>query len=397
VAHTRHYYPDTVHTRAVASTDRTLDAFAVFERDADLAVEWPFQLDPDQRAALTRLAGSIPYFGRADSVCFGSVPAGWAPDAHEVWVPQDVAETILDGPPATAVLAPQLPLQLDTLVARPLEVRRGGLVFPAGSRLVAYQRRSSPLRWATRTTRRPQSTVTAVRFAVLQAGLPPETDALVYTDLLRQAALYQLSGLREERQHTMLGGKSADQSPMTGHQHAHYLPLITDRRLSGLLVWAPGGLPEDEVKALTAVDRLYSTQNPNWRLRIRAAAVGEVPQVWPELAGRGARVWRSVTPFTPAYFPKRNQPPEVYLRQEVCRELANRGRPEPVEVSVLGEDWRPWRRYRPTARRRHDPGQGQATRLGAFLRLRFDQPQTTPIALGHLSHFGLGLFHPEQS
>ena len=39
VSHTRHYFPDMAHRSGAASVDRTLDAFAVFERDAELAVQ----------------------------------------------------------------------------------------------------------------------------------------------------------------------------------------------------------------------------------------------------------------------------------------------------------------------------------------------------------------------
>jgi CRISPR-associated protein Csb2 len=57
-------------------------------------------------------------------------------------------------------------------------------------------------------------------------------------------------------------------------------------------------------------------------------------------------------------------------------------------------EWTAWRRYRPSARFRRDPRQGSANRPSAFLRIEFDSPVPGPLALGHLSHFGLGLFAP---
>ena len=39
--------------------------------------------------------------------------------------------------------------------------------------------------------------------------------------------------------------------------------------------------------------------------------------------------------------------------------------------------------------------QGRASKPSAILRLRFSEPVSGPLALGHLSHFGLGLFMPE--
>ena len=396
-AHTRHYYPDTVHRTGAQSTDRTLDAFAVFERGADLAVHWPFDLPAEQHAALCRLASSIPYLGRADSICSGSVPTEWNPGPHERWVPVDVAESVPAAARVTSVLGAELPLRLDALLGRPLDVRSGGLLFPAGTRLIGYQQdRPAPVpRPARRVSHGPAPT--AVRFSALQAGLPPETDAVVYTDLLRQAALSRLGGLRPERADTQLGGKAGDQQRLDRHRHAHYLPLLADRRLTGLVVWAPGGLPEDELKALTAVECLYSKVNPAWRLTVRVAGIGTAREVATELApedpGTG---WRSATPFTPPRYPKRHADWPSFLRGEITRELANRDLPAPAEVTLLEGHWQAWRRYRPSARTRQDPLQGQANRASAFLRITFDEPVAGPVALGHLSHFGLGLFVPEQ-
>ncbi|MGH8571072.1 MAG: hypothetical protein ACREX8_00655, partial [Gammaproteobacteria bacterium] len=46
---------------------------------------------------------------------------------------------------------------------------------------------------------------------------------------------------------------------------------------------------------------------------------------------------------------------------------------------------------------RRDARQGQATRASAFLRIELAESVPGPLALGHLSHFGLGLFAPERS
>ncbi len=395
VSHTRHYYPDMAHRNGASSTDRTLDAFAVFERGAELGMHWRIELTKEQRAALQRLAGAIPYFGRADSLCEGFLPAEWEPGGHDRWEPLDVADSVDDEAVVTSVLAPELPLQLDALLARPVDVRKGGLLFPAGTHLLAYQRVNTALR--IRAQPRPRTEpVTAVRLSVLQAGLPPQADSLIYTDLLRQGALSKLARLPEERALTQLGGRTADGKAMEGHGHAHFLPLITDRRLASLVVWVPNGIPEDELKALTKLDKLYGPFNPDWKLTIRIAGIGTPAQVAPELMPpRPSAVWRSATPFTPSRYPKRNADWPEFLHGEVARELASRGLPPPRAVTLLKEEWQPWRRYRPSARVRRDTRQGQATRASAFLRIELAEPTCGALALGHLSHFGLGLFVPE--
>ncbi|HET9255992.1 MAG TPA: hypothetical protein VFO16_12425, partial [Pseudonocardiaceae bacterium] len=222
--------PPTVHV----PWHTVVGGVAVFDRDAELALRWPFELDPAQHAALERLVSSIPYLGQADNACSGSLSTGWEPGSHDTWVPVDVAESV-SAAPTTTVLAPELPLRFGALLNPPVEVRRGGLPFPAGTHLVPYQRRPR------------EEMVTAVRYRVSQTVLPPQTESLIYTDLLHRGALSKLGVLRAHRAHTLLGGRRADGKTMEGHHHAHYLPLITGRRVSGLVVWVPGELPADEL------------------------------------------------------------------------------------------------------------------------------------------------------
>jgi CRISPR-associated protein Csb2 len=384
ISHTRHYYPD-----AKDGTDRTLDAFAVFGTDDQLAAQWPIKLDPDKRDALRRIAESIPYFGRADSICTATIETGWTPAGHMIWKPLDVAERMNDYTEATSVLAPELPLVIDTLLASPAEVRRGGLRFPAGSRLVAYgldRPADQPLRG---TKPRPARTVTAVRFDLMQAALPPDTDAAIYTDLLRQAAIRQLG---DNPAGTMLGGRTSDNAPMKGGLHAHYLPISRDRRLTGLVVWIPGTLADKEVTAVCDVRALYDYKH---RVQVRVSGIGTIEQVAPELVGP-ARTWRAVTPFTPSRYPKKNRDEwQSFVVNEIQRELRFRGCDHAPEVELMHGPWTAFVRHRPAARLRGDKRQGQAHLPAEFVRLRFAEPVHGPLTLGWLSHFGLGLFAPE--
>jgi CRISPR-associated protein Csb2 len=384
LAHSRHYYPD-----AKDGTDRTLDAFAVFGPEDQLAAQWPAELEPDQRDALRRIAESIPYFGRADSICTGTIQTGWTPVGHAIWKPLDVAEHVDGYAEATSVLAPEIPLLIDTLLAHAAEVRRSGLRFPVGSRLVAY----GLDRPADTPMPRPLSvearTATAVRFDLLHTALPPDTDAAIYTDLLRQAAIKQLGGNADG---TMLGGRTSDDKPMQGGKHAHYLPIISDRHLAGLVVWVPGGLADKELSALCDVRALYDYKH---RVQVRVSGIGAVEQVAPEFAGP-ARTWRAVTPFTPSRYPKKNRDEwRAFVVKETQRELGLRGHNSAADVEFIDGSWTAFVRHRPSARLRGDKRQGQAHLPAELLRLRFSQPVHGPLTLGWLSHFGLGLFMPE--
>lgn len=381
VAHTRHYYPDSRN-----GTDRTLDTFAVLSPDAELAAQWPGELAANQHATLERLAASMPYLGRADSLCEARVTGSWAPTDHETWVPLDTADSVARESTGTAVLAPQIPLQIETLLARPVDVRRGGLLFPAGSRFVGYQRTAPVAPLPVIRPAAPEST--AVRFDVLQAAFPPETDTVVFADMLRRAALSKLGADRTGRPRTLLGGRTAtDEKMQDQHQHAHYLPVLRDRRLFGLVVWVPAGLPDRELEAVTRVRRLSSSWQKE-RLDIRVSGYGPVADTAADLAGP-ARSWQSVTPFVPSRYPKRSDGGLAYLEREIEAELDHRGLPAPSSIIVVaGRDTREFVRHRPSR------PSSRVNRPASFLHLTFAEPVAGPIALGHLSHFGLGLFEP---
>lgn len=104
-----------------------------------------------------------------------------------------------------------------------------------------------------------------------------------------------------------------------------------------------------------------------------------------------------MTPFTPPRYPKRNAGWLNYLRTELRKELESRRLPPLRTVEPLEGEWRSWRRYRPSARIQRKKSQGQAIHISAFLRIELAEPTHGPLALGHLSHFGLGLFVPERA
>ena len=397
LAHTRHYYPDADDRSGRRSTDKTFDAFAVFGRADELAVTWQVELGDEHRTALEKLAISIPYLGRADSLCEARVETAWEPTSrHELWIPADVAEDIPKNAPATVLLSPVIPLQVEALLASPHEVRSQGLPLPIGAHLIGYLQKRPAERYTPARRPRPrQRVVTAVRFDVLGPAQPPATEAVTYTGLLRQAALSILGRSPADRPATVLGGKDENGKPLAGHDHAHYLPLIHDRRLTGLLVWAPwsaDGLPEDELDALLKVRKLWSEDESD-RLDVRPSGTGLAKALAPGLTGP-ALSWISATPYTPSRYAKPSHDWLDFLRDDIAHELAYRGLP-PAEVSLVSGEWAAFRRYRPSAQFRHDRRQGSATKPSALLRLQFKTSVTGPIALGHLSHFGLGLFTPE--
>lgn len=402
LSHTRHYLPDTKHRTGKVSTDLALDAFAILGGDATIYAHWSTQLEPAQEKALERLADSLPYLGRADSICDASVQHGRTPLSAAMAVPlldSDAPDDMIQ----IDVLAPAFPFDIDALTTEVQQVRTAKLVYPPGSRLIQYAV-PPPERPRTKPHRRPARSqkVTTVRFTLKGTPQPRATDAVAVTDALRAASLDTLGDvLRRPAEGSNLVGKDADGKPLTDHQHAHYLALTEGDHITELAIWAPGGLTDEE---LTALDRLAgrtigvprNVAGPR-NLHVRINAYGDIEVLPPHLVGPST-TWISTTPFVLSRWRPRNADPQEHFIKEINRELQSRGLPGPTKITPLpGKHWALYRRHRWTPHHRNGTttktvGSRNDTRPANALQLDFGQPVTGPLALGHLSHFGLGLF-----
>lgn len=304
---------------------------------------------------------------------------------------------------------------------------------PPGSRWVAYARRRDcfkvePARRVSRpgTARKMQ----VARFALDSTVLPLVTETLPVAESARQ----MLMGIYGRRSPDPAGsrgcsaifsGKTADGEPLQGHGHAYYLPTDEDGdgRLDHLSIVATDGFSDDELKALDQLPELKSCgrEESGYPLRVLLLGLGRLDdyQPWPL---RASPSWVSATPFiAPRYLKKRGtkrDPAELWfcrhdflaavLREELTRLIQRRldlgdlqldaVKIEPVVdehgvFRVGARNLRPiqFKRFR---RKRGDDGGNRAA--GSF-RIDFGCKVRGPIALGHSSHFGLGLFVPEST
>jgi len=143
------------------------------------------------------------------------------------------------------------------------------------------------------------------------------------------------------------------------------------------------------MRAVADLDRLTGFGHvPDFRpTRLGLEAVGEIEKVAPELVGP-SKVWTSHTPFAPPRHGKRHQSWDDLVAAQVKEELVRRDKPAPVRVALVRGEWLAYRRHRPTTERLEEG------RRATGVRIEFDRPVTGPLALGALSHFGLGLFVP---
>jgi CRISPR-associated protein Csb2 len=383
LAHTRHYLPDNK-----LGTDKVFDAFVVVDRDSSLVVTWEADLTGTERAALRDLCDHLPYLGRAESICEATLleechdrPAG----SRLVRALSD--DAVVDD--ALRMLVPSAPLDLEALMARTTDVRKGGRLDPPGSERVSYERPRVAQPTSNR-TRHPVHTVTAIRWSIVTNAQPSIKSAIVMADALRAAAMSRFGTPPS----AVLGGKDATGTPLSGHRHAHYLALPRldndgGRLLTTLVIWAPGGLPESEQAALGKLDRLSGREFvAEFRpCRLGLEAFGAIENVAPEICGPSA-VWESVTPFAPPRHPRRGQDWYDFTISEVQRELQFVGKPPASSVEPLTGDWLDFRRHRIREARAADARRAIGIRIG------FEEQIAGPLCLGSLSHFGLGLFVP---
>lgn len=408
LSHTRHYLPDTVHRSGAASTDLALDAFAILGDDATIRVIWPGDLTSAQDQALGRLTASLPYLGRADSLCDARIDRDWTPDGKHLAVPLDLSDEPTDQAAVTSLLSPELPLDFTALTMTPTDIRAAKLLYPPGSRQVPYivpqPEQPQPRR---RHTVRTATNPTVVRLSLTGTPAPAVTDIVTISDALRAACVKSLTDIRGGNAATsLLAGKDHDGQPLAGHRHAHFLPITDNARLTGLAIWAPGGLDQDELQALTrlagrTVGAPEGVPGPRG-LHVRVTAHGG-PELLPAALTGPATTWMSATPFIPTRHRKRKQDNIGFLCDEIERELDYRDITTPVSITPVS---RPelvlYTRHRFTPHRR--PGQAGKTTGRRdehapmyAARIEFSEPIQGPLSLGTLSHFGLGLFQPART
>ncbi len=397
--HTRHYLPDLEHRKGEPGrTDLTLDPFLSVGRDDELLVRWDADLQGEQRQALAKLAELLPYLGRSESVCDARVmDADPVPD-ETWWRPGGT------GPRRARLLAAARPVSLAALEASTMDVRGRRRTVPPGTRWVSYATEDPAAASAPLDAAASAEPVTAIRFAVTGRVPLMATHGVLLADEAHRQAGHELTeaGLADAERKEILGSNGA----ATDHGHAHWIPLAArgekPQAVRHLVVWVPHGLRTKEVRAVLGLRGMSGRRGsaehgydvrgfPPVELLFQAA--GGIEQVAPELSGPACR-WRSLTPYLPVRHRKR-EPLEEYLAADVATELGYRHLPPAAVVPVdpqpqLPDRWaREFRRYRLTENM-------SRSRPGLRLRLEFAEPIAGPLLLGQLSHFGYGIFVPDE-
>ena len=258
---------------------------------------------------------------------------------------------------------------------------------------------------------------TIARFLIAGRPLPRIEDAVRIGELMRRAALAQFGWKKDEATGRSIpcapwriSGRDADGRPLAdpAHPHAFWLPedADSDGWIDHISVYIESGIDDDVRARLDRITRLWLAprQRPGgdepepatskeWRLALegfgRPADFAGSARIFGE-----ATRWRSATPFLAAGHLKASGYPG-----EVRRLLKRRGLDaDGVEVEELksigvgGTERHALHFHRFRSR----GGEKQPDTAGALLRIAFPKPFTGPLAIGFGSHFGLGLFMPDE-
>ena len=405
LAHTRHYLPGPAHKQGVATDkSKVLDTFVTVSPDDELIVRWDVDLDEPSREAMSALADHLTYLGRAESICDVEARFGCSPDVH----PATGQLSAEDSTPSIALLAPTRPLDEAALTVTTTQVRSTlKRREPPQTHRLRYPRPvPGPDVQARASGRRTTDVVDTVRWAIASNARPSRYAAVAWADILRQAVFSKYGGPEKRQAPPILSGKTPEGSRADNHhRHVHWLAFGAqdDRRLSTLVAWAPNGFVTEEDRGVVDEEVLDAMANVRFLrsqgLRdVHSCAIGvegwgNAHDIVPELANP-SRTWRSFTPFAPSRHRHKNAGDRsTFVARSITQELRWRGFDQTAPtVDILEEgDWHHFRRHRPNKERLSQ------ARAVVGLDLEFPEPVAGPIALGALSHFGLGLFMPMDS
>ena len=456
-AHTRHYMPQGKLDKGREKTALVFDGFVHLPRGVEIVAAWPaLALNGALFGLAADLAEAIGYLSRSESWTECRALDDWNGEANcrlagaesagtpvRVLAPRSPAayaaerqRLIADAGREATGPAPRprrrnktgadtLPERLvDALALDTADYQDRGWSRPPAAYEVVYMCAADarpsviPRSFAgRRRTTESEDRPTIARFLVAGRPLPRIEDAVRIGELMRRAALAQFGWKKDEATGRsipcapwQISGRDADGRPLadSAHPHAFWLPedADSDGWIDHISVYIESGIDDDVRARLDRITRLWLAprQRPGgdepepatlkeWRLALEGFGRPADFAGSARIFGAATR-WRSAAPFLAAGHLKASGYPG-----EVCRLLKRRGLDaDGVEVEELksigvgGTERHALHFHRFRSR----GGEKQPDTAGALLRIAFPRPFTGPLAIGFGSHFGLGLFIPDE-
>lgn len=281
--------------------------------------------------------------------------------------------------------------------------------LPLGARWLHAKRPAKPRAMLPNARPKMKRPTNLVQFAIGARVSPRRKSIVVLTQRFRGRVIREFLGeswqraIQSKRESVrLLAGKEADGSPLRDHRHPHArFGIVFDRetgRAARLLVWRSQPFTEDEVCAILyaaqkelPVSFAKSAAKDPWAIRlVPLDSHAPVPVGFGE---QSYCQWKTVTPYVPPrYMYDRRGRTKIgdSLENQIHRELSQQGFDTNGVTITVDYQAVEWMRVHRPRRSREDPTNTE--RRGYSVSLTFNNPVRGPIALGHSSHFGLGLF-----
>ncbi len=350
---------------------------------------------------LDQLLRRITYFGRAESLSrlrrLSSIE------------PRPIPNTILTpdeyGSSPVLIPNPSQPLNMKSLLASTDDKLMKGRRIPPGT-IWWYARRPSKPRQIPKISVKELPPTQIVQFAIGGRVYPKIECWIRITENFRGRAIKALAQvllgddkarfayLSDEQisVYSLFLGKDLAGKPLEGHHHMRILllPDIATRKLSRLVCFRNIPFDSNEQEALCRASEEpipWEYGNPDWQLRLVPISSKTTLSCFDS-----STTWSTISPYVPPrHLSGRNGKPRPgrSVEAEIQNELRQLALPE-ANISV--DEKHHWVKVHRTLR-----GGGGPTndlKRGYTVTLHFNSPIKGPIALGHSSHFGLGLFVP---
>ena len=412
VSHTRHYVP------VKDSNTLIMNTFVVMGKEKPIDIIWKnVTLNKEETETLDTILKNLHYFGRAESWCTvgtstnsGSCNCSPLNEDHvsedadlvSVLVPKKDVKFVDITEPATKSSKDEF----NSISVTTKQLQDGNYVDPPGGRWVQYARPQNcfegKLSHDTKTAY--MDNVTLVRYAVVGTVRPSIVDTLRVGDMARNACMSKYGKRKNGDTSATFSGKDGDGNPLLGHMHAFYLPTYETQtqEIDHLTIIASKQFDKDELDVLFSLKRLYRRNTVDVHLVFQGCGMSDNFSEIPIL--QKSRIWVSATPVVLSRHIKyRREGSEIRQvhgpEEQIHGEIEKRyGASYALKNITIDQDQTNLHDtgYRPSDffrwRRHGSVGDGKSYKV----RLEFKEPVSGPITLGYSSHFGLGMFKPEE-
>ena len=221
--------------------------------------------------------------------------------------------------------------------------------------------------------------------------LPLITESIIIAERFHKKIL-GIYNKKYKKNSPTLSGIDIDGSIMKGHRHIFISPMDTNRdgRIDHIMVRSSTPLTQEETYSLNIMKTMYQD---NGKPDIQMFPVEWLRNNNESTLFHKSKIFISQTPFVlTKHYRKGRGDYGIWLKEQVTEELSYIGLPAPIDICPIEKTdgqhiflWLDFCRNR----KNETPGRGYG------FRITFDHQVSIPFNIGRFSHFGLGLFIPD--